>query len=323
MNVPIQKRGRPTEELNALFYNAFQSISNGILIVSDDMDIVFANDFMFENFGFSPDAPDNTFCSLFPGLQPPNAGFQCKQMQDCENCILRNSLNKILCDRAAVEGVTFSHTNFIDQEENSKWFLLSGSPLFYNNEVYGILTFVDITLCKHKEQQLLKKLELDLSTNTLNKHSLFKNINKLLSAGNMEHFTLCMMDFDCFKKINDNYGHIMGDKVLNTFSYISRKNIRANDIIGRYGGEEFIFMFPDTGLEDAARVIIRIQKEVKDHFSGLLSYPVSFSAGMLHMEAYQSLTCMELINQVDKLMYQAKENGKNRIMTINKEYRFF
>jgi len=324
INMPAQQHDKPIENPNTLFYNAFQNASNGILIVNADMNIVFANNYMFQNFGFSSYLPGNlTFCKLFTGSLSSNIGFQCRQTQDCENCVIRNSLYKIICYGSAVEGITFNHSCFTGKKEKLKWFLINGNPLFFDNGIYGMLTFVDITLYKHKEKQLLKRLELDLSTHTLNKHSLLKNIDGLLTEGNKGYFTLCMIDFDCFKKLNDQHGHIMGDEVLKKFSQISRKNIRTNDMIGRYGGDEFIFAFPDTGLEEAAAIIIRIQKQVKEYFSNLLPYLISFSAGMLHVNAYQTATSTGLINQVDKLMYQAKEHGKNRIVTINKEYQFF
>ena len=326
MNVPVhQQPNSYKDKPNTFLYNAFQKVPNGILIVNSDMNIIFANNYMYQYLSISPYSIDGPASdNPFPCLLSKNTGFQCKQRQCCKNCAIQNSLNRIFSEGADVEGITFSQTYFNNGKETSRWFLISGNPLFFDNEVYGILSFADITFYKHKELRLLEKLELDLSTNTLNKHSLLKYINQLVSTANKKHFTLCMMDFDCFKEINDQHGHLMGDEVLKTFSCISQNNIRTNDIIGRYGGEEFIFAFPDTSLEEAVKIIIRIQKEVKDHFSSILTYPVSFSAGMIHVniKANKSLKCTELINRVDRLLYKAKEHGKNRLVTANKEYQF-
>ncbi len=133
-----------------------------------------------------------------------------------------------------------------------------------------------------------------------------------------------MTDFDDFKEINDQYGHTMGDKVLRAFSHISHKNIGSSDILGRYGGEEFVFIFLETSLLDAIKSISRIQSELKESFGNILPHPVTFSAGLAYIDAQacRCMGCTGLINLADNLLYQAKNRGKNRIVTSDSEHCF-
>lgn len=289
------------------------------------MGILYANSYLFKELDASPQAVNRRACPLFSDTVPDPARFQCEKTHDCRNCIIRKSLDKFLKDGSAFDNAVISHAGFVGSKKEAKWFLVNGGHFSHSGEAYRILSLVNITVGIDRERRLQQRMELDLSTKTLNKHSLLKRIKALTSKGSRRHFTICMMDFDGFKEINDNHGHVMGDEVLRTFSRISKKNVRDTDIIGRYGGEEFIFVFPDTGLEEAVGVIMRIQKALKEHYDRLIPYPVSFSAGMQYVDknACRTLAVTELINQVDKLLYQAKAKGKNRLVTVKEEYPFF
>ena len=99
-------------------------------------------------------------------------------------------------------------------------------------------------------------------------------------------FTICIVDIDFFKKINDTYGHLMGDQVLRDFAQYLKQNIRSLDMIYRFGGEEFVIVFPKTTSEEAKgrlnELIKGFSKKIFNHNG--ISFSVSFSAGVFMVE---------------------------------------
>jgi diguanylate cyclase (GGDEF)-like protein len=202
---------------------------------------------------------------------------------------------------------------------------MNGISISHLNEKYALLTFTDITSLKKQEDCLRKALALDLATGTLNKYSLMDSLQKLTdSCTSGGGFTICMIDFDNFKEVNDVYGHLMGDRVLETFSDIARKHIRKRDILGRYGGEEFIFVFPDSSEEMSLRILQRIQRELQKFFEADLKIPVTFSAGLIYVDnkEYEFPKSSDLIGSVDKMLYRAKTHGRNRAVCSKGEILF-
>jgi len=128
------------------------------------------------------------------------------------------------------------------------------------------------------------------------------------------HLGLIMLDIDHFKQINDKYGHQTGDQVLAAAAAALNACLRQNDRIGRYGGEEFLIILPDSSPEDSLRVAERCRREIANLFIPAkpdLSLTASFGVACQrrHDIAYSDL----LIQQADDAMYQAKKNGRNRV----------
>jgi len=124
-----------------------------------------------------------------------------------------------------------------------------------------------------------------------------------------------MTDLDNFKGINDRYGHPAGDKVLRAFAEAARQNIRTGDIVGRYGGDEFLFLFQGITPQQAAGIIRRIQKGLRDACRDIIPTPVTFSAGIVSWRREEQLDIRweDLLRSADRTLYQAKQKGKNRI----------
>ncbi len=122
-----------------------------------------------------------------------------------------------------------------------------------------------------------------------------------------------MLDIDHFKQVNDTHGHAVGDEVIKLLARTLRQRLRATDIVGRYGGEEFAVILPDTGTNDARRVI----DELRERFThrsipaGDTHITVSFSAGIAGFPDYD--TDYRLGEQADQALYAAKAAGRNRI----------
>ncbi|WP_186297725.1 diguanylate cyclase [Sedimenticola selenatireducens] len=129
------------------------------------------------------------------------------------------------------------------------------------------------------------------------------------------HLSVAMIDLDHFKRINDNYGHSTGDRVLIGFSRLLRERLRESDVVGRYGGEEFLVVLPDTTLEHAELVIEAVRTAfAKTSFTanGAL-FSVTLSAGIAGFP--RSGSASGLLDAADIALYKAKEQGRNRTIT--------
>ena len=127
--------------------------------------------------------------------------------------------------------------------------------------------------------------------------------------------TLCLavIDLDHFKRINDEAGHLGGDEVLRVFTRIAQANIRAGDVFGRYGGEEFLLVLPETSLLAALNVAERIREQV-EHFDWdeKLRNRVTVSIGLTQHLPGESV--LDLFSRTDTAMYMAKQGGRNQVV---------
>ncbi len=130
---------------------------------------------------------------------------------------------------------------------------------------------------------------------------------------NGQPLSFAMIDIDHFKKVNDTYGHPMGDRVIKNLALFLKQRLRKTDHIGRYGGEEFAVVLPDTDATTAAKVLDEIRKRFAEiHFP---AHPqdlsCTFSCGIT--ELHNNLDCSSLIQKADEALYSAKHGGRNRV----------
>jgi diguanylate cyclase (GGDEF)-like protein len=163
-----------------------------------------------------------------------------------------------------------------------------------------------------KNRTLNRLINIDHLTKVNNRKSietiLRKEFNRAKRYGHP--LSLVMIDIDDFKKINDNYGHNAGDKVLKDFAKIVSSTIRESDHIGRWGGEEFILVATETTVNDALLLAEKIRKQVSA-FSFLSSEKVSCSIGIAQLEDQKNADLF--VNHADLAMYEAKKHGKDKV----------
>ncbi len=133
--------------------------------------------------------------------------------------------------------------------------------------------------------------------------------------------SIVMCDIDNFKYVNDTYGHLVGDIVLKEVAQILKNSLkRSADFIARYGGEEFILVLYDTKLNAAEELCIAIQNKLKSvngfEYNGVRTKPISLSFGISSIIPDEKNQYENLIKLADSALYQAKENGRDRIVTI-------
>lgn len=132
-------------------------------------------------------------------------------------------------------------------------------------------------------------------------------------------FSIIMLDIDKFKEINDNYGHRMGDKVLSKLCKTVLNNIRKSDVIGRYGGEEFIIVLPNIGVNDAEIIAERIRNKIIEEKLMGDKREVTVSMGVANYPKHAT-TYDELIEKSDQALYEAKNGGRNRTKVWNESF---
>ena len=127
--------------------------------------------------------------------------------------------------------------------------------------------------------------------------------------------TFVMIDVDYFKKINDTYGHMVGNIVLNELSQILLKSVRKSDIVGRYGGEEFGIILPDTSAEEAFCLCERIRSFIEnyDFHVGDTVIRLTVSMGLSSKNNTAEVNYNNMVQKADSAMYKAKKLGRNRI----------
>jgi diguanylate cyclase (GGDEF)-like protein len=125
---------------------------------------------------------------------------------------------------------------------------------------------------------------------------------------------LLMIDIDHFKKLNDEFGHLLGDEVLRQVARLFTQHIRKNDLVCRYGGEEFAILLPETHTERALAVAEKLRRVVQEHQFPGVPRPVTISLGVADFPNH-SRTRDELVRAADSALYVAKVNGRNRIET--------
>jgi len=123
-------------------------------------------------------------------------------------------------------------------------------------------------------------------------------------------------DIDFFKKINDSRGHHVGDLVIKDYATRSAHTLRIPDILARFGGEEFVLLLPDTGMDEALQVAERIRHDIENHREKALPpYTVSLGVAVAQGKAGDAADIEALIAEADAALYRAKQRGRNRVET--------
>ncbi|HYE81125.1 MAG TPA: diguanylate cyclase [Clostridia bacterium] len=217
----------------------------------------------------------------------------------------------------------------LSNKTSHKYFEFRKTALNENNKTVGYVYFIqDVSKQKEMIQVLNDMADYDSLTQIYNRRRLMEEAEKeLLKSGRNSHFiSILMIDIDHFKMINDRYGHLAGDKVLKTLAKVCKARIRRTDIIGRFGGEEFLIILPEANRDIAFKVATSIKESIAN-------MKIPFQAEIIRTTisigietaiiAEKNHSVDKLINNADMALYMAKNNGRNRVISYDEDGELF
>lgn len=242
-----------------------------------------------------------------------------KKDSHCANCVSM---------RAANENDTFLKIEY----NKDKIFMVFATPIVLNEVTYIVEMLKDISetgivpdlkgksiqeineIIEHLNQAVIT----DELTQIYNRRFINEKLPVDLYSTSLNHGILSAMliDIDEFKSINDTNGHTMGDKVLQRAAQILKNNTRdKRDWVARYGGDEFLMVLPETDKKAALRIAEKIRQQIEQEIFELRGNRVSLtiSCGVSTINKTDELSATEFFEELDKKLYEAKNNGKNKI----------
>lgn len=222
--------------------------------------------------------------------------------------------------------------------EDKKWYQLDAARSPEHN--YTVYRYLDIT----KHQTLVNSYEQDACTGLYIRRKLLDNFHAYLDEALREkqEFAIVMSDIDFFKRVNDTYGHQAGDRILNNGAQMIKTNIRQDegdshksrpaDIVGRFGGEEFMFVLKNISRDNALKRVDQIRKKIADMQTRYVypndgvevEIPITISFGVSHVDPktfdegmvdshYVEQMGEQFIKDADGMLYYSKTNGRNKV----------
>lgn len=178
--------------------------------------------------------------------------------------------------------------------------------------VFAITLILLVESMRDMMESLRQEGNIDALTGIYNRRGFEERANMLLARRAAWPIALVMTDLDLFKGVNDTFGHPAGDRVLRQFALLLNDNVRVGDVVGRYGGEEFILMLAATNVDDAVNLAERLRLQVESMVFRTLpdDFRITASFGVAALRKDESL--QSLVLHADSALYEAKRRGRNR-----------
>jgi diguanylate cyclase (GGDEF)-like protein/PAS domain S-box-containing protein len=250
--------------------------------------------------------------------------FARKLIVDKDAKILGKTLDALPEDRMDI-GYSAHITEQVEKETSilgesgMLYFLVQISPISNqrNQSIGHVIVLVDITDRKQAEMELERLARTDVLTGVTNRRHFFELAEpQFASAQRYSHnIAILLLDVDHFKQVNDSYGHLAGDLILQRVARECQGHLRSSDVFARYGGEEFICLLPEQSLEGALETAerIRLMLERAEVLWDHQSIRVTASIGVALLQEDLALTLETLINRADQALYESKANGRNQV----------
>lgn len=259
-------------------------------------------------------------------------------------CVIGGDWHKVNylheCDKAAQQGDAFGIAagdgirrvidgreamfNFeypCDSPDERRWFMMCVTPCMSEDVRYIVISHMNITERKLAEEHIQVLAQLDSLTGIANRRVLYEFLDNEINRSIRLQQCLCvaLIDLDHFKLINDTYGHDVGDACLiRVTDVLSRHSKRAADQCARMGGDEFVLIWGDTTFDTAQKLSQRIIDEVaalKIPNSDAPIHPyLTLSIGLISLIPSQGINSIDVLKQADERLYQAKAEGRNRLV---------
>ena len=219
--------------------------------------------------------------------------------------------------------INVSNSKFLSQDDSKRWFEGRVSPIKQRGTDKRVVVWISINKTQNMimEQKLLQLSITDPLTGAYNRRYFNDNLIRQFAEFSRykNTFSILMLDVDYFKKLNDTFGHDLGDEVLKELVKISHKVLREIDIFSRYGGEEFMILLPKTNSKEAFIVADRLRLALEEAHIVTEYNKISYTVSIGVTEIKSDNDDIESITKrADLALYQAKEQGRNRVCLFNK-----
>jgi len=201
--------------------------------------------------------------------------------------------------------------------ENIRYFSMKFRPLSIDSDVF-VVEFSDVTALEEKSKVFENRANYDPLTRIYNRRRFIELLDLGIKKAHQLNQSLCIVffDIDHFKKINDSYGHNIGDEVLKGLAALVSSTIRNTDTFARWGGEEFLILIESTSLEHATGIADKLRKVIMQHeFPEVKKVTCSFGVTSYNPDESGEI----FISRADAALYRAKESGRNRVVGMKKK----
>jgi diguanylate cyclase (GGDEF)-like protein/PAS domain S-box-containing protein len=291
---------RQTEESLTLAHNIIEKANLGIYIISPEGKIIQANKYAIDLLGYTKEEFEKLSVS---DIDP---------LVDTESWSIFLEYLKRYNVRVHEEEHRKKNGEMVPVE-------VHGYLLKHNHTQY-IITFIqNITERKNTEKRMKELATTDELTKLMNRRSFFEQGHKEIQRNKRTGYPVsCIIfDIDYFKKVNDTYGHVAGDKVLKLLALNVKSELRNIDIFARIGGEEFAVILPETILAEAILVAERIRVKIENliiQYDNDIDISVTVSLGVTQLKELE--TVEDILKRSDKALYEAKNSGRNRVIHL-------
>ena len=218
-------------------------------------------------------------------------------------------VNELLDNQNKLEKLRIGDVHKQQQEQQRLFILI----------IATIVVFILLFLRQLKvRKKLLFLTKTDSLTGILNRAGLFVKGQKLVQVSHQQQLELSILlfDIDHFKLINDDFGHHVGDLVLEKIAQLVSETMRARDVFSRLGGEEFVILLPDTNRDKAKAIAVRVLEKIASYdFSELgVDRPITLSIGVANLKDTKAIFD-DVLHAADLAMYQAKAQGRNQMVS--------
>jgi len=237
------------------------------------------------------------------------------------DCCSGIDLSKIIQQQSAYSNLPIVFTSSKGGKDKQLLAIENGGDDYFEEPIDPGYLIQLLSIRAERVKKIKSKMDKDGLTRLYNQRKTKEllEIEFLRSKRYGKNFVFAMLDIDWFKKVNDTYGHLTGDSVLRNFSSILSNRFRKTDIVGRYGGEEFVVILMETSLYFAEIVFNKLREEFErfEHVSGDDIFNVTFSCGLASADEFDS--SLDINAAADKALYKAKNDGRNRVAVFHRD----
>lgn len=249
-------------------------------------------------------------------------------------CYTEQSYKEMLISCAQIDEETLVNSAIVQKDEivllpdgSKKIYDFIRTPLFYHDgRRKGLAIFArDVTEQRRMQEEIRQKNEqlttmaiTDALTGIFNRRYLISRFEEELEKSKRHSSPLgcILIDIDKFKYVNDNYGHLVGDEIIKKVCGIVKESVRIYDVVGRFGGEEFLIILPDTKEDDAMHLAERLRNNVKEglvfDIAGGDTINVTISLGVTCLKD-EDISIDDMFKRADDALYKAKKGGRDRV----------